>query len=66
MEEDIKDDLASIAFSCPFFSDIIKNSLNYIEQLEKEKWRINKMDLLKIINHYRRKTSNKKISRRTI
>ena len=36
MEEDIKEDLSSIAFSHPFFSDIVVNALNYIEKLEKE------------------------------
>ena len=36
MEEDIKSDLSSIAFTHPFFSDIVENTLNYIEQLEKE------------------------------
>ena len=36
MEEDIKNDLAGIAFSHPFFSDIVTGVLNYIEKLEKE------------------------------
>jgi hypothetical protein len=36
MEEEIKNDLSSIAFSHPFFSDIVGNTLNYIERLEKE------------------------------
>ena len=37
MEEEIKNDLSSIAFSHPFFSDIVGNTLNYIERLEKER-----------------------------
>ena len=34
MEEDIKNDLAGIAFTHPFFSGIVNNTLVYIEQLE--------------------------------
>ncbi len=37
MEEDIKSDLSSIAFTHPFFSDVVENTLNYIEQLEEER-----------------------------
>jgi hypothetical protein len=36
MEEELKNDLAGIAFSHPFFSDIVTGVLNYIEKLEKE------------------------------
>jgi len=36
LEEDIKNDLSSIAFSHPFFRDIVGNTLNYIEKLEQE------------------------------
>lgn len=36
MKEDIKNDLSSIAFSHPFFRDIVGNTLNYIEKLEQE------------------------------
>ena len=36
MEEDIKNDLVGIAFTRPFFSDIVNNTLNYIEKLEQE------------------------------
>lgn len=36
MEEDIKNDLAGIAFSHPFFSDIVTGVLNYIKKLEAE------------------------------
>ena len=35
MGEDIKNDLAGIAFSHPFFNEIVRNTLNYIEELEK-------------------------------
>lgn len=37
IEEAIKNDLSSIGFSHPFFSDIVQNTLNYIEKLEREK-----------------------------
>lgn len=36
MGEDIKNDLAGIAITHPFFAAIITNALNYIEELEKE------------------------------
>lgn len=36
MEEDIKNDLAAIAFTHPFFNEIVENTLNYIKQLEEE------------------------------
>lgn len=36
MGEDIKNDLAGIAITHPFFVDMVTNALNYIEELEKE------------------------------
>lgn len=36
MEEEIKNDLAGIAFSHPFFSGIVDETLNYIKKLEEE------------------------------
>lgn len=36
MGEDIKNDLAGIAITHPFFADMVTNALNYIEELEKE------------------------------
>lgn len=36
MEEEIKNDLAGIAITHPFFADMVTNALNYIEKLEKE------------------------------
>ena len=36
MEEKLKNDLAGIAYSHPFFSGIVENALNYIKELETE------------------------------
>ena len=36
MGEDIKNDLAGIAITHPFFAAMVTNALNYIEELEKE------------------------------
>lgn len=40
MEEDIKNDLAGIAYTHPYFSEIVGNTLKYILELEEENKRL--------------------------